>query len=176
MSDSSDEHRASDATERAAAAMPLLEEAPLPGRRTRRRRSGRRRLLTALGPFLFLGMLAVLSTGVVKVVERTVPTRAAAIDAERMERAARRDRERVLAIQASLDASWVPSLATSEHEWLDDPLLELEAAPIGSVRIVPLPGEEPESETVGHSTIEISSTSNTSAAPPGMPGPAPRSP
>ena len=142
-----------------------------PGRRTRRRRTKRRRVLRLLEPFLILGALGLLSTGVIKVVERTVPTAAQAIDARHLERSQEKARVEIQALAASLEADWVPVVGDADDELLDDPLLAFERSPRAPV--VPQPDED---EVVDHLMMSISSTSNTSAAPPGIPGPAPESP
>lgn len=158
----------------------------MPGYRRRRRRSKRLRLLRALEPFLILAVLGLLSTGIVKVVETRVPTSAAATDSQRLERSQAMARKEIRSLAASLDESWVPVVGGEDDLQFEemgipgvDPLTQLERSPrirpreqTGSDPLDPLEGLE----ALDQFAMPISSTSNTSAAPPGMLGGAPASP
>ena len=160
-----------DAPEPAPAERPQRAE-PLPGRRRRRRRSRRRRILRAVEPFLLLVGLGLLSAGVIRVVETQVPTEAAAKDHRRLERARQQSRPEIESLAASLDPDWVPEVSAADEDWLDEPFLEhldpfvaLERSPVA--RRERAPSAE---ELADQLTTSISSTSNTSAEPPGIEG------
>ena len=145
----------------------------LPGRQKRRRRSKRRRVLRVLEPFLILAGLGILSTGMVKVVETRVPTAASRVDSVRLERAQEQARAEVRELAASLESDWVPTVG--DDDLFDEELLVGVDAWDGSLAAEPrLAGDAPESDD--QFSMPISSTSNTSAAPPGMLGGAPLSP
>ena len=163
---------------------PIEANAP-PGRRTRRRRSQRRRILRVLEPFLILAVLGVLSTGIVRVVESRVPTSAAAKDSRRLERSQAMAREEVRSLAASLDEDWIPVVGGVEDDAFEqmllsglDPLTQLERSPWRKPGLPrsELDPSDPEAHADDQFEMPINSTSNTSAAPPGMLGGAPASP
>jgi len=143
-----------------------------PGRRTRRRRSKRRRILRVLEPFAILAGIGLLSTGMIKVVERGVPTDAAAKDHRRLERSRANARFQVQELTASLDPDWIPVMGENElglpavpFARYDAPLVALERAPM-RVR----DDRSAADLELDQFTTSISSTSNTSAEPPGIAG------
>lgn len=139
-------------------------------RRGRRRRFSRgRRLLRALEPFALLAGLGLLSAGVIQVVETGVPTNAAAKDARWLARIEATPHAPIEAV--------VPSLGEDRNPVVEllvvynDPIPQLEGSPRP-----PVDQELDSGEGVDQLTTSISSTSNTSAAPPGILGGAPESP
>ena len=147
----------------------------LPGARHRRRRSRRRKLLRLLEPFLLLGALAVLSTGVVKVVETRVPTKADQHDERRPRSASADAHEQAHALAASIERGWMPSPRNLEAELFGEPLA-LDEDPWIGLADPDMAAGPSDAESADQLPIEISSTSKTSAAPPGMLGGEPLSP